>query len=523
MTICEVTGSMTSLYKKGLRSLQHGDATVAADTFVNALKRDPDNTLLLYHLGQSLAALGDGSSARQAWRRVVMIDSAFQPALLSLSQAMREACDWNGLDQVDRAMDAATEKMLAAGHCPLERPLINMIRRDDPLRNRAIAEAWAKLHAHNIIQLPERKRSSGRKTCIGYIGGQWYSHPVMQTMSFVMAAHDRERFEIIGFDCGPAHNDPFRRRALAAVDRHITLDLQKPLVAARRIRKEKIDILVDLTGHSESSPLPVLACRPAPVQLSYLGFIGTSGASYIDGLVTDPVLAMPGMENLFYNEKLVKLPDTFLSIGATPEAREVPTTRAEQGLPPDAFVLASFNHTKKLHPRMFDLWMEVLVEFPKTVLWLHGSEEALGRLRARAKAANVDPLRLIHAPTVNYFHHIARIGLADLALDTHPYGGGGTSGLLLRSDVPVITLKGHHSGSRMTASLLHSLGLDELTAEDIEGYKALICQAVGDTDWPARMKRRFDSEKARQSTLHDPTRLARQLEQLFSDLCMTAC
>ncbi|MEZ5834964.1 MAG: hypothetical protein R3D03_23175 [Geminicoccaceae bacterium] len=504
--------------QSGLRALEQGQSTTAIDIFIKALRNDPDNPGLLHRLGQGLVIHGEPDAARQVWRRAVTVDPTCQPALLALSRAMRETCDWKDLDAIDNAIDAVTAKVLAGGRCPLENPFTNMLRRDDPLRNRAIAEAWAAMHARGTTALPAPSRPArGRKLRIGYICGQWYSHPVMQTMGFVMAAHDRDRFEIVGFDCGPAHDDPFRRRAVAAVDRYVPLDRRKPMAAARRIRHERIDILIDLTGHSEASPLPILAHRPAPLQLSYLGFIGTTGAPYVDGLITDPVLAVPGQDEFFYSEPLSRLPGTFLATGPAPEARHVPTDRAAQGLPQDAFVLASFNHSRKLHPIIFDLWLEILDELPQTVLWLHGEKDAFGRLRQRAKAAGIDPSRLVMAPMVNYFHHIARIGLADLALDTFPYTGGATSAILLRSGVPVVTLAGQHAGSRMSASLLHSLGLGELVTRDREACKARIRQAVRDPGWLGHIRQCLVATGAQKGILHHPDRLARQLEQVFTD------
>ena len=499
---------------EGRRLLRAKDFTAAVPVLRRAAELRPRDPMALLQYGLALEETGADADARDCWRQALRREPDLEPALLLLAKSKRSHCDWDGLDGVDRALDRATAKTLAAGGCPLEGPFFNQHRQDDPPHNRALAEAWARLHAAKARELPPPPSApSGRPLRLGYLCGQWYAHPVMQCMGFVMRAHDRDRFTVVGFDYGPERDDPFRRRALAAVDQHVRLDLRRPDAAAQAIRAHAIDILVDLTGHTEEAPLAILACRPARVQLSYFGFIGTSGAAYIDGLVTDRTLAAAN-DAAWYAEPLLHLPESFLAMGPAAEADEVPTSRAEQGLPEDALVLASFNGAQKLDPALFDHWLEILRDVPAAVLWQLAEPAAGARLKARAARRGIDPGRLVIAPKVNYFHHLARIRLADLALDTHPYGGGVTSIAMLWAGVPIVTLAGRHAGSRMTASILRTAGLGELVTESHTAYRRLAIDLATDADRRRALKERL-ARTLPATSLLDPSRFARQLETVF--------
>lgn len=500
---------------EAVRLLRAGDGARAVATFAAAVAMAPREPLPLVQLGMAQQQTGDAEAARGNFRRALDLAPDFEPTLVVLAKAMRHGCDWEGLAEVETALDRATAHALAAGRCPLEGPFLNMLRKDDPEENRILAEAWAGDYARGVTPLPPVRPATGRRPRIGYLCGQWYSHPVMQCMSFVMAAHDRDRFEVIGLDYGPARDDPFRRRALAAVDRHVRLSLGQPRAAAEAIRAAGIDVLVDLTGHTEQAPLRVLAHRPAPAQLSYLGFVGSSGAAYMDGLITDRVLAPPACAD-HYSEPLLHLPESFIAMGPAPEVEQVPTTRTAQGLPEDALVLASFNGPQKLDPRHFELWLDILEACPKAVLWQLADESIGGRLRRRASARGLSPERLILAGKVNYYHHLARIRLADLALDTYPYGGGVTSLNLLWAGVPIVSRAGRHAGSRMTASLLTAAGLDELVVTTFEAYRDTALALTADPVRHADLRARLEAHVAASDLLR-PIRLAKALEAIYGE------
>ncbi len=194
----------------------------------------------------------------------------------------------------------------------------------------------------------------------------------------------------------------------------------------------------------------------------------------------------------------------------------MPTTRAEQGLPEDAVVLASFNGVQKLDPALFDHWLDILRDVPAAVLWQLAEPAAGDQLKTYAAARGIDPARLVIAPKVNYFHHLARIRLADLALDTHAYGGGVTSVTMLWAGVPIVTLAGRHAGSRMTASILHTAGLGELVTDTTDGYTGLAVALTTDAPRRAALPQRL-AQNLPQTSLLDPARFAAQLEDVYRE------
>ena len=479
----------------------------AHTAFARAVALAPDHAEHWRHMARTLQKLEQHHAEREAWRRVVALKPDDESALKNLLESMLGYCDWTDLDELQERFDRVTDAKLEQGQLPREKPFANAMRQDNPARNRAIAEAWAAEYGQAASPLPPvGGPKNNEKLRIGYLCRQWFAHPVMQSMCFVIEAHDRRRFDVIGFAYGQQKSDPFQRRSISAVDQWVELDITQPHQSAQEIRDHNIDVLIDLTGHTDDPCLAILAWRPAPVQMSYLGYLGTSGAGYIDGLITDPAL-IPQDHARHYREQLYYLPDSFLSMGQAAEADEVPTNRKEQGLPDDALVLASFNQTRKILPFMFEAWLDLLDQLPEAVLWLYTqTPEAFANLAKTAEIHGINAERLIHAPKVNYFHHLARLHLADIALDSFPYGGGVTTANLLWAGVPVVSLAGRHAVTRMGASLLGNAESNPNVTFCIENYKKRVLQLARKPEKPIMAK-----------DLFNPLALARHLETIYQE------
>jgi protein O-GlcNAc transferase len=282
---------------------------------------------------------------------------------------------------------------------------------------------------------------------------------------------DRNRFEAIGYSLQRCDDTSFSQRFRPVFDTFKDLPLFEPDRAAEIVAADRLDILIDTTGHTGISCLPLLAQRPAPVQAHYLGYGLTSGADYVDYLVTDPQF-MPPEWAQYCSERLVYMPDSFMATTRAPFAPAA-TSRAAEGLPEDALVLANFNHPCKLEPRMFSLWMRLLQAAPDAVLWLGGwavaTRESLTRFAA---AQGVDPRRLIFARILPHAFHLNRLKLADLALDNLYHGGGVTTVDALWAGLPLLAVKGATPAGRLGASLSHAAGLDDLVTDSLEQYEA---------------------------------------------------
>jgi len=274
-----------------------------------------------------------------------------------------------------------------------------------------------------------------------------------------------------------------------------------------------VDILVDLTGYTHNARVDILARSPAPIQINYLGYPGTMGASFMDYIIVDPIVAPPGSEE-FFTEKLVRLPSTY-QINDRQRPRPSPRKRAAYGLPQYGVVFCNFNGNAKLTPAVFDAWMRVLAQVPDSVLWLYETVPGSARnLRNEAMQRGVDADRLIFAKPAPYIEHLARYAAVDLFLDTLPYNAHTTASDALWMGCPVLTCAGQAFPGRVAASLLHAAGLGDLVAASLSDYTALAIHlgnsAVALTD----LKQRLRVNRG-QCTLFDTPGRTRQLEWAY--------
>jgi len=282
--------------------------------------------------------------------------------------------------------------------------------------------------------------------------------------------------------------------------------------ATQRMQADGIDILIDLTGFTQSSRSGILALRPAPTQVNWLGFPGTMGA-LADYLIGDAYITPPE-HAACYAEKLALLPDTY-----QPNNRERPMaaipTRAECGLPQDAIVLCCFNQTFKITPQLFEIWMNVLRETPRAVLWLlECNLWAMDNLRQAALAHGVDAERLIFAPRVPMEQHLARHRCADLFLDTLPYNAHTTASDALWAGLPLLTCSGDTFASRVAGSLLQAAGLPELVTTNLAEYESLALRLAAHPDDLAALRRKL-GDNLPGMPLFDSPHFTRYLEQAY--------
>lgn len=286
--------------------------------------------------------------------------------------------------------------------------------------------------------------------------------------------HDRSRFEVFVYSYGPDDGSGYRSEIAAAADRFVDVREEAPHTTAQRIAKDGVDILVDLSGYTSDHRLAVLAQRPAPLQVHYLGYPATLGAGLADYYVTDRVASPAGQDEQFA-EQLVRMPDCFMLSDPDQPMVVDPPPRSRLGLPPDAVVLCAFHQTAKIGRGVMDAWCEILRAVPTSVLWLKSiAGEAPARLVAAARERGVAPQRLLFAPDVaDEREHAARMVAADLLLDTFGrYNGHATVNEALWAGVPVITIAGQTFAARVAASLLAAAGLGELALRTESEYVA---------------------------------------------------
>src|SRR5438477_7435568 len=227
--------------------------------------------------------------------------------------------------------------------------------------------------AREAVFKHEASMGSGRIR-LGYLSGDFHQHATAHLMAELFERHDRDRFEVLAYSYGPDDNSPMRARLVSAFDRFVDIRALSHREAARTIHADKVDILVDLKGYTHQARPAISAHRPAPVQVSYLGYPATMGADFIDYIVVDSSV-VPTSEQAFFSERLVHLPDCYQVNDSTREIASAPSPRADLGLPADALVLCSFNNSYKISPAVFDVWMRLLAATPGSELWLLRTNE----------------------------------------------------------------------------------------------------------------------------------------------------
>ncbi len=349
---------------------------------------------------------------------------------------------------------------------------------------------------------------------IGYVSGCFCDHPAARLLRGVLREHDRKRFRVHTYALTPSDGSEEHREIVASSDRFADLSHLDWHAAARRIRNEGIDILVDLDGYVQGNRGEIVAQRPAPLQVALMGYAGTLGSSFIDYLVADDAVLPPGDEE-DYSERVVRLPHTYFATYYLTLELPRRATRSEHRLPERGFVFCAFNRYEKYDPHRFSTWMRILRAVPDSVLWLlSGLGE--GNLRAAAAAAGVAPERLVFAGRLrHHFQHLDRARLADLYLDTRLFNAHTTACDLLWAEVPLLTAPGDTFASRVAASLLRAARLEELIARDEDDYAELAIALARDSGRLARIKRHLVENKAR-LPLFDTPRYVRNLERAFN-------
>jgi predicted O-linked N-acetylglucosamine transferase (SPINDLY family) len=385
---------------------------------------------------------------------------------------------------------------------------------DDMALQRRCAEHYVHRIAPAQAPLSDGKAYGHDRIRLAYLSADFHQHPTAQLMAELFERHDRGRFEVTAIAFGPDDGSALRARLARAFDRFEDVRAMSDLEVARLLRAREIDIAVDLNGHTEGARPGIFAHRPAPVQLNYLVYPGTTGASYMTHILADRTV-LPPEQQVFCSEKIAYLPDCYQANDATRTVGAAPA-RADAGLPDDGFVFCCFNNGWKITRPVFDIWMRLLDQVAGSVLWLLDGPHA-ANLRAAATARGIDAARLVFAPKVDAAAHLARHRLADMFLDTLPYGAHTSASDALWAGVPVVTRIGKAFPGRVAASLLKAVGLPELVTASANAYEALALDLARN---PALLQATREKLARNRSTapLYDSAKFIREIEAAYTVL-----
>ncbi len=422
------------------------------------------------------------------------------------------ACDWSGIDGLMEDI----EKDLAAGRLSVE-PFILQAISNSPATFQRCAELYSQerypARSAATFQRPTPDRNRLR---VGYLSGEFREQATSHLIAGVLENHDRSRFEIYAFDNGWDDRSEIRRRINTAVPEPEMVDIRRlsDAAAVAAIRERQIDILVNLNGYFGEQRMQLFAARVAPLQVNYLGFPGTLGASYMDYIIADRHV-IPENHKIFYNEKVAYLPNCYQANDSKRKIAAKLPTRSEFGLPESGFVFCCFNNSYKILPNIFDRWMRILSRVEHGVLWLlTDNHETKANLEREASARNVDPQRVIFAKQLPLAEHLARHAVADLFLDTSPCNAHTTASDALWAGLPLLTCMAESFSGRVAASLLHAIGLPELVTTTLADYERLAVDLALHPKKLAELKNKLANNRLA-TPLFDTKLITRHLESAY--------
>lgn len=488
----------------------------AVASYRRAIELSPELPHPYVNLGGALWEQNNLADALALQAKALTIDPNHPTALVEHYNLCRHACAWDGIA-------AAEEKILTQTYRHGKRvtpfPILNIS--SGPEEHLLCAREWAKSFSGSGVlpftHRPPRSASPNGRLRIGYMSADFVTHATASLIAELIERHDRSRFEIFGYCFSREDGSDLRARLISGFDNFACIDQLAHADAARRIHADGIDILVDLKGYTAYSRSEIVACRPAAIQVNYLGYPATMGADFIDYVVADDFI-LPMDQQPFFDERIVHLPGCYQPNDTKREISGRTPTRAECGLPDKAFVFCCFNSTYKITPQIFGVWMRLLQAVPGSVLWLlEGNSMVRDNLQRKAVAAGIDPGRLIFAPRTQLAKHLARHVVADLFLDTLPVNAHTTASDSLWAGLPVVTCAGETFIARVCGSLLRAVGLGELITYSLEEYEAAALRLASDRGKLAELRERLARNK-RSASLFNIGRYTRGLEAAFEHM-----
>jgi predicted O-linked N-acetylglucosamine transferase (SPINDLY family) len=474
---------------KSLAELKHHEKALAACDAALALQ--PDLAEAWFGRGYILAQMRRPADAADAYARAWQINPDLPVLKGSLLHQKMLICDWNGTDRLIAEIESDLESgRLAAepfgwqGVATSERSLLLCATLYSAARYPVVGPVPVAAAPKPISKIR-----------IGYLSGEFRQQATSLLLVGLLEQHDREQFEIFAVDNGFDDGSETRRRIEAAVHGFIDIANLNDPQAVTAIRQHRIDILVNLNGYFGDGRSGVFARRAAPIQVNYLGFPGTLGASYMDYIIADRHV-LPEAHRQFYSEKVAWLPNCYQANDDRKAIAARIFTREECGLPADGFVFCCFNNAYKMTPGMFDRWMRILARVEGSVLWLlEDSAAAAANLRREAAIRGVAADRLVFAARMPVPDHLARHRVADLFLDTLPYNAHTTASDALWAGLPLLTCVGETFAGRVAASLLRNLDLTELISTTPEDYERLAIVLAGDPVRLAAIRQKLSNNR----------------------------
>jgi protein O-GlcNAc transferase len=499
----------------------------AAEKFyLRAIEIDPKYVWSYANLAGCYMLQGKHELSMAMIRRALAIKPDIHQAKMSLVNQMQQLCDWSDVERLSQEL-IATVAADRESHDIAPFSFIGLPIPTTAESQLKCGRAWGRMFSGGRNQLFQQRSSNSlhepdRRLRIGYLSADFRVHAVAYMLPELFEAHDRQQFSVYAYAICGNDQSPIRQRLMKGVDAFRELQAASHRAAAEQILLDEIDILIDLQGYTTHCRTEIIALRPAPIQVSYIGYPGTMGWDFMDYILADDYV-LPLDQQAYFTEKIVHLPGCYQVNDRGHEISDEKVTRRDCGLPEDGFVFCSFNNNYKFTLELFAVWMRLLKCVPGSVLWLAEKKSiASENLRQEASRHGVDPNRLVFAKQLPIANHLVRQPLADLFLDTFPYNAHATASIALRMGVPIVTLSGSTMASRVAGSLLRAVGLSNLITKTVDEYEALALHlATHRSELEALRKELVEQVKV--GPLFDGQQFARNVEKAYREMWRRFC
>jgi len=504
--------SIEPYYNKGHALKDLRKFNEAIESYNKALKIKPDAANVFYSLGKTFIEFNKLEDALYNYSRAYEIDPKQDFLLGQLFYLKNRLCDWSNFNknlEITKNEIEKSENVIM--------PFSSLSIYDIPSLQKKAAESYLKSRYSNIeILKPITKREPNTKIRIGYYSADFRNHAMAYILVRLFELHDKSNFELIGFSLNPIDksNDEMYKRISSAFNQLIDVSSKNDQEIAQISRDHKIDIAVDLMGYTTNNRFGAFIVRCAPIQVNYLGYSGTSGSNCMDYIIADKTV-IPKENQKFYSEKIAYMPHSYQANDSEKKISEKIFTKKELGLPEDSFIFCCFNQSYKINPETFDLWIEILNNVNKSVLWLFETDPIASKnLKKEIKLRGLDTSRIIFAKKMALPDHLARHQLADLSIDSFPYTTGVTCSDALWTNLPVLTRIGNSFASRMAASLLTAIDLPEMIVKTKKEYKDLAVELATNKEKLNQIKNKLKKNRLN-SPLFNTELFKKNIEKLY--------
>ena len=476
--------------------------------YEKGLKLNTKNYKALSNLGGLYQKTNKYSDAIEVYKKAIKLQPQIGHLKISLLTCKSFACDWSEPKYVKDTLNKIDD--LEQEICPFDLLYLEDNPSNNLKRAKHFFESKYKRVSQNISYTPKKKIR------LGYFSADFRKHAVMYLIKGLFEMHNKEQFDVYVY-------------SLNSIEDELTVELKRNVNVFRNIsdisdekaafiaREDSLDIAVDLMGYMKKRGLSIFSLRVAPIQISYLGYPGTTGSDGIDYLIADEVI-IPDKFRKFYSEKVIYMPNCYQCNDSKRKTSKKEFRKTELGLPENAFIFACFNANNKITPEEFDIWMSLLKKIKNSVLWLYKSNDYSEiNLKKESENRGVESSRIIFADMLSNEDHLSRIKCADLFLDTFNFNAHTTASDALWSGVPIITKQGKSFSARVCSSLLTSLGLKELIVQDNEEYEEKAFSIATNKFYLEDLKYRLNQSRTK-STLFDTKGFTRNLEEIFFKL-----